>query len=96
MITPGDPMGNDDDGRRPSRGVVVTLLDMKDGTSRIIMDDVTTNSPSRDTSWQYDCVHAHKRPNPTEIDEMALAPAEYQQIGEAVVARLLALNGRVR
>jgi hypothetical protein len=96
MITPADRMDNDDDGRRPSRGVVVTLLDMKDGTSRIIMDDVTTESPSRDTSWQYDCFYTHKRLSSTEIDEMALAPAEYQQIGEAVVARLLALNGRVR
>jgi hypothetical protein len=95
MITSGDRMDNDD-GRRPRRGMVVTLLDMKDGTSRIIMDDVMTDSPSRDTSWKYDCFYTQKRLSSTEVGEMALTPAEYQQIGEVVVARLLALNGRVR
>jgi hypothetical protein len=41
----------DDDGKRPQKGVVVTLLDMGDRTSRVIMGDVTLDTPSRNTSW---------------------------------------------
>ena len=87
---------DNDDGRRPSKGVVVTLLDMGDGTSRIIMDDVAADSESQDTSWKTDCFYTHKRMSSAEIDEMALPATEYQRIGEALMARLLALNGRVR
>jgi len=32
-----------DDGRRPRKGVVVSLLDLGDGVSRVIMDDVTSD-----------------------------------------------------
>jgi hypothetical protein len=85
-----------DDGKRPLKGVVVTLLDMQDGTSRIIMDDVTAESPSRETSWKYDVFYTHKRLTSTAIDDMALPASEYQQMGEALMARLLALNKRVR
>jgi hypothetical protein len=57
-----------DDRRRPSNGLVVTLLDMGDGTSRIAMDDVTNDSKSRDTSWTYDGFYTHMRLNSGAID----------------------------
>jgi hypothetical protein len=85
-----------DDGRRPRRGVVVTLLDMEDGTSRIIVDDVTADPGSQKTSWKHDTFYTHKRLSSTAIDDMALPASEYQGLGEALLARLLALNGRVR
>jgi hypothetical protein len=85
-----------DDGKRPLKGVVVTLLDMGDGTSRVIMDDVTSKSPSRETSWEFDLFHTHKRLDSNTIDDMALPDSEYEGIGTALMARLLALNGRVR
>ena len=85
-----------DDGTRPLKGVVVTLQDMGDGTSRIIMDDVTAETPSRETSWKYDSFFTHKRLSSVAIDDMALPASEYQGMGEALMARLLALNSRVR
>lgn len=85
-----------DDGRRPRRGVVVTLLDMEDGTSRIILDDVTGDSASEKTSWKQDTFYTHKRLSSTAIDAMALPANEYQGLGEALLARLLALNDRIR
>jgi hypothetical protein len=85
-----------DDRRRPPRGVVVTLLDMGDGTSRLTMDDVISESSASDTSWKFDCFYAHKRLDSKTIDDMALPDIEYQGIGEALMARLLALSGRVR
>jgi hypothetical protein len=85
-----------DDRKRSPRGVVVTLLDMGDGTSRLTMDDVISESSASDTSCKFDCFYAHKRFDPKTIDDMALPDVEYQGMGGAFMARLLALSGRVR
>jgi len=61
-----------DDSKRPHVGVVVTLLDLGDGTSRVIVDDVRSDDPKRETSWKYDSFFTHKRLSSTDIDEMAL------------------------
>jgi hypothetical protein len=96
MTTSAQKPLENDDGRRPSRGVVVTPLDMEDGTSRIILDDATADPDSQETSWKHDTFYTHKRLSSTAIDDMALPASEYQGLGEAPLARLLALNGRVR
>ena len=85
-----------DDGKRPRFGVVVSLLDLEDGTSRIILDDVRSDTPQRRTSWAFDCFYTHKRLDSSKLDDMALPDGEYKGLGEAVLARLLALNGRVK
>ena len=85
-----------DDGKRPTLGVVVSLLDLGDGTCRVILDDVRSDLPQRQTSWQFDCFYTHKRLDSRQLDDMALPDPEYQGLGEAVLARLLALNGRVK
>ena len=85
-----------DDGTRPSLGVVVSLIDMGDGTCRIMLDDVRSHEPKRQTSWQFDCFYTHKRLDTQQLDDMALPAGEYQGLGEAVLARLIALNGRIK
>ena len=85
-----------DDGKRPTLGVVVSLLDLGDGTSRVILDDVRSVQPRRETSWQFDLFYTHKRLDSHQLDAMSLSATEYQGLGEAVLARLLALNGRVK
>jgi hypothetical protein len=89
------PLENDD-GKRPTVGVVVSLLDLGDGTCRVIIDDVRSDLPQRKTSWQFDLLYTHKRLDSRLLDEMALPDGEYRGLGEAVLARLLALNGRVK
>ena len=85
-----------DDPRRPPTGLVVTLLDMGNGTSRLTIDDVISESSAGDTSWKFHCFYAQKRFDSKSIDDMALPDVEYQEMGEALMARLLALSGRVR
>jgi hypothetical protein len=60
------------------------------------MDDVRSDEQRRDTSWKHDCFYTHKRLNSTEVDDMALANEDYAGIGVSLMARLLALNGRVK
>jgi len=85
-----------DDGKRPTFGVVVSLLDLCDGTCRVILDDVRSGQPQRETSWQFASFYTNKRLDSRQLDAMSLPEAEYQDIGAAVLARLLALNGRVK
>ncbi len=84
-----------DDGKRPTLGLVVSLLDQGDGTSRLILDDVRSDQPHRETSWEFSSFYTHKRFDSRQLDAMSLPEAAYQDIGATVVARLLALSGRV-
>jgi hypothetical protein len=84
-----------DAGARPKFGVVVSLLELEDGTTRIIIDDVKSGEPRKKTSWAFDCFYTHKRLDSEALGSMGLPDAEYQGLGEAVLARLLALNARV-
>lgn len=69
-----------DDGTRPSLGVVVSLIDMGDGTCRIILDDVRSDEPKRQTYWQFDGFYTHKRLDTQQLDYMTLPAVEYQLI----------------
>ena len=86
-----------DDKIRSTMGVVVCLRDMANGTSRLFVDDVKANQECNPVNWSYDCFFTF---TPellnTQLDTMQLSDTQFQQIGAAVVARLLALNGRVK
>jgi hypothetical protein len=83
-----------DDQRRPKSAVVVGLVDEGEGISRLVMDDVSSASPVRETSWVFDFFYTHKRFPTSALDNMSLTEAEFSAIGQSVVARLLALIGR--
>lgn len=86
-----------DDRVRSKSGVVVCLREMGDGTSRLFFDDVKANGGTNPLSWSYECFFTFTPPWPNaELDAMSLSADQFQSIGEAVVARLLAINGRVR
>jgi hypothetical protein len=67
-----------------------------DGTVRIILDDVRSAEPRRETSWQFDCFYTHKRVDSEKATAMALPDSEYEGLGAAVIARLLALNKMIK
>ena len=83
-----------DDRRRPKYGVVVSLLDEGGGTSRVVMDDVSSGQRIRETSWAFELFYTLKRYPSSTLDDMDLSRDEFAAIGEALMARLLALNGR--
>ena len=87
---------NHDDRTRSDLGLVICLRDVENGTSRIYMDDVKSDSGKNPATWHYDCFYTFtpEFENST-INDMALSDEDFQKIGESVVARLLALNGRV-
>lgn len=86
-----------DECMRDKAGVVICLRDMGDGTSRLFFDVVRANSDRNPIRGGYESFYTFSPPLPnTEVNNMNLSADQFQRIGEAVVARLLAMNGRVR
>jgi hypothetical protein len=76
---------------RAKNAVVVCLHDLGDGHSRIIFDDVVADDPSAEARvWRHRVFFTHNAHDNDQLDE------QYQEIGVAVVARLLAINGRIK
>ena len=86
-----------DDKIRSKDGMAICLRDMGNGKSRIFMDDVKASSEENPIKSSHDDFYTftHEFDN-SEIDKMNLTDKQLQDIGSAVVARLLALNGRVK
>lgn len=84
-----------DDKIRSPKGVVVCLRDMGNGTSRLFFDDVKSDRVANPLAWAHDGFFTFTPElQNTEINAMHLSDDQLQQIGTAVVARLLALSGR--
>jgi hypothetical protein len=84
-----------DDRKRPQVGVVVTLRDIGGGKCRVTLDDVKSASTRRETQWIFDVFYTHQDLDTAAADSMQLPSDEYEGLGVAIVARLLALTGRV-
>lgn len=91
-------MANEADSRhRAKEGIVICLRDLGDGNSRLIFDDVVADDPTaRERIWRHKVFFTHSAYPNDHLDNMELSDQQFQQIGEAVVARLLAINKRVK
>jgi len=86
-----------DDKIRSNIGLALCLRDMGNGTSRIFIDDVKSDKLQLPINWQHDYFYTFTPELDNQaIDNMELSDEQFQKIGEAVVARLLVLNGRVK
>jgi len=84
-----------DDKIRDGNGVVICLRDMGNGTSRLFFDDVSADRRANPISWSYEhfCTFTPEFENAV-LDGMTLSTEDFERIGVAVVARLLALTKR--
>ena len=85
-----------DDTTRSQKGVVACLRDMGNGTSKLILDDVMSDSLTNPIAWSFDCFYTSRDYSDPDLEQMNLSDREYQRIGENLVARLLVLNGRAK
>ncbi|MES2405085.1 MAG: hypothetical protein V4567_12220 [Pseudomonadota bacterium] len=84
-----------DDGTRAREGVVVSLHNTASGRSRLIFDDVFAEGGDP-RAWKHRALYTYAELDDARLNEMSLPDEDYRRIGEALVARLLALNGRVK
>ena len=86
-----------DDNRRSEFGLSICLRDMEDGTSRLFFDDVKADKDENPINWKFNSCFSFTPCFDNEtLDNMSLTDEQFKDIGTAVVARLLALNGRVK
>lgn len=81
---------------RAKEGIVVCLKDLGDDRSSLMIDDVVADDPeAQNPVWRHKVFYTENTYPNDSLDTMSLSDDEYCQIGVAVVARLLAINGRV-
>jgi hypothetical protein len=85
-----------DDAVRTENGVVVCLRTTENGKSKLIFDDVKGNSSLNPVAWSFNSFYTWREYDDGDLDQMKLSSREYQMIGENLVARLLALNSRIK
>ena len=86
-----------DDNHRAKEGIVICLRDLVDGSSRLIFDHVVTDTPSAsERVWRHKVFSTHNAYDNDQLDSMELSDQQFQEIGETVVALLLAVNKRVK
>jgi hypothetical protein len=59
-----------------------------------IFDDVVAESEDNPTVWRFNTFYTWNTYDNSDIDEMQLSNMQFEKIGAAVVARLLAINHR--
>lgn len=78
------------------QGIVATLSDLGDGTSSFVFDDVRLDADCDSPRWLFQRPYTQTEYPNEALDALALAPEDYRMIGENLVFRLLALNGRMK
>ena len=84
-----------DDGVRSKKGVVACLREIDSSTLRIIFDDVTTSDPHHPVDWNTRVVFTFNDYDKDEMLSLKLSKEEFAIIGENLVIRLLALEGKL-
>lgn len=86
-----------DDKIRSQEGLAICLRDMGNGTSRIFMDDVKSDKQELPVNWKHYCFFTFTPElNNEALANMQLTDQQFQEIGAAVVARLIAISGGVK
>jgi hypothetical protein len=82
-------------GHRARRGVAICLRPLEGGRLCLIFDDVVADSDQWPQLWRSHVFFTQKDYEAQQFQSMGLSENQFAQIGEAVVARLLALNDLV-
>lgn len=84
-----------DDGTRAAKGVVACLRGRDDGTSDLVFNDVRADHPENPVNWESYRFYTLKNLSDDQLDSLSLTADQYRELGESLVIRLLALNGRI-
>lgn len=82
----------EDSSRRSRRGLAICLRALEDGRLRLVFDDVIADSEEWPQLWKSHVFFTHTGFDAERLRSMSLSESQFAQIGEAVVARLLALD----
>ena len=73
-------------------GVICSILEMGDGKSRVILDDVSNSSSNEQGPWSHEVIYTQKDYDSKSLQELELSEEEYAAFGHAIFARLCAMQ----
>jgi len=77
---------------RARKGLAISLRPVDRGQIRLIFDDVISDSDQWPQLWHSHVFFTHNDYDTESLRKMNLSEKQFAQIGEAVIARLLATN----
>lgn len=78
------------------KGVAAFLKDEKDGSIRLVFNDIEATSAGDSPSWKHIALFTHNDYDAKSLKELSLSKEQFAEIGENVVIRLLALGGHLK
>lgn len=82
--------------RRPGDGVVDEQSGDEGPGERLEMEEVQPSPAERDGHWAFEELDPDRRALSAELNAVALSRAEFAELGEAIVTRLVAAHKRVQ
>ena len=76
------------------KGIIAKLEEVGTAELKLSFYDAVTSGAS--DKWQGQALFTEKTYSAAELQELNLSPAQYAEIGENLVVRLLALNGKIK
>jgi len=77
-------------GERNSSGVVCCLLDLGDGVTRLILDDVSNSQSKTASMWKHEVLFTWKDLPTEKVNDISLSDKELADFGYQILARLVA------
>jgi len=77
------------------KGVIACIQEMEDGITMLTFDDVSSEY-NLFTNWSEEVLYTSKSYDSNTIENMNLTKEQYAEIGENLIIRLLALNGKLK
>ena len=76
-------------------GVVSYIKNTKKGVTKLYFDNVKSEESSNPETWEYDVFYTVNEYDSHKIEKMELSKEQYAEIGENLILRLLAVDGKL-
>ena len=77
------------------KGVVAYIQEIEDGKTMLTFDDVSSDKQSS-THWSKEVLYTSNSYDSAAMESLSLTKKQYAEIGESLIIRLLALNGKIK
>jgi hypothetical protein len=77
------------------KGVVAYIQEIEDSKTMLTFDDVSSEN-NLSTNWSKEVLYTSKSYDSNAIENMNLTKEQFAEIGENLIIRLLALNGKLK
>lgn len=75
---------------------VAAYIERHGNETRLTFDDIETDLSVNPTTWSKTVLHTYHVYPSDDLEVMSLSKEQYAEIGENLLLRLLALNGRLK